>query len=89
RAGYAIDLEGPNYENDWQAAEDDLSDAAKDSLLLTASVSTDINGERQDPDLRTLNAVYHVKNSQPIDSDEAVLTPDPAQSQGCSAIGRT
>jgi hypothetical protein len=80
RAGYAIDLEGYNYENDLQAAEEDHSYAAEDSLLLTASVSTDINGERQDPDLRTLNAVYHLKSSQPIDSDQAVLTPDPAGS---------
>jgi hypothetical protein len=81
RAGYAIDLEGYNYENDWQAAEDDLSNEAEDSLLLTASVSTDINGERQDPDLRTLNAVYHLKNSQPIDSDQTFLTPNPAGSR--------
>lgn len=69
RAGYAIDLEGPNYENDWQAAEDDLSDAAKDSLLLTASVSTDINGERQDPDLRTpdpAQSVHRPPTSHPI-----------------------
>lgn len=57
RAGYTVDLEERNYENDWQAAGDIQDESNGDTLPVTGSVATDINEERQNPDLRLLNAV--------------------------------
>jgi hypothetical protein len=62
-AGYTVNLQEHNYENDWQAAEDNVSNPAVNAPLITGSVATDINGERQNPDVRMLNAVYHLKNA--------------------------
>jgi hypothetical protein len=63
RAGYAVDLENCNYENDWQVAEDDGSDPAGGAPLPPGSATTDINGERQNPDMRILSSVYYLVNS--------------------------
>lgn len=65
RAGYSVNLEENNYENDWQAAEDDRDHSTGDSLQVTGSVATDINGERQNPDIRLLNTVYALVNDRP------------------------
>ena len=62
RAGYTVDLQDDNYENDWQAAEDIPS--SENTPLLTGSITTDINGERHNPDLRLLNAVYNLVDAQ-------------------------
>jgi hypothetical protein len=58
RVGYTIDLENDNYENDWQAAENTILDSVESVPLLTGSVTTDINGDRQNPDIRILNAIH-------------------------------
>jgi hypothetical protein len=88
RAGYTVNLQDHNYENDWQAAEDDVSNPAANAPLMTGSVATDINGERQNPDVRMLNAVYHLKNAQPDSTDGESLAsyhPQRVQPQSQSA----
>ena len=53
-----------NYENDLQAAQDGGFNAGESEPLITGSVSTDINGERQNPDKRLLNTLREfVSNS--------------------------
>jgi hypothetical protein len=80
RAGYTVDLENHNYENDWQAAEDDGSDPAGVTPLLTGSVTTDINGERQNPDMRILSSVYNIVN--PASQDDTQITATSYDEQG-------
>ena len=58
-----------NYENDWQAAEDSHDHFTDDPLLVTASVTTDLNGVRQNPDLRLLNTLYTLVNDQPLEAE--------------------
>ncbi|CEO59600.1 hypothetical protein PMG11_04272 [Penicillium brasilianum] len=66
RAGYSVNLQEGNYENEWQAAEGNNDQFSEDALPVTGSVTTDINGERQNPDVRLLNIVYTlVKDSVP------------------------
>jgi hypothetical protein len=62
RAGYSVNLHEENYENDWQAAGDSHDDPNGDSPLVTASVTTDLNGDRQNPDLRLLNTISSLIN---------------------------
>lgn len=57
RVGYSVNLENGNYENDWQAAEDSSDHITEGRLPVTASVTTDVNGERQNPDIRLLNTL--------------------------------
>jgi hypothetical protein len=63
--GYTVNLQEHNYENNWQATEDNISNQAANARLITGSITTDINGERQNPNVRMLNAIYHLKNAQP------------------------
>lgn len=60
REGYTVDLRTGNYENDLQAAQDSARDVHIGEPFITGSVSTDINGERQDPNLRVLDALFSV-----------------------------
>jgi hypothetical protein len=57
REGYTISLRNGNYENELQATQDGGFDAGESEPLTTGSVSTDINGERQNPDKRLLNTL--------------------------------
>jgi hypothetical protein len=58
REGYTVSLESGNYENDLQAAQDINSfDSRHNDPLITGSVSTDINGARQNPDLRQMDGL--------------------------------
>ncbi|CAG8102726.1 unnamed protein product [Penicillium nalgiovense] len=57
RVGYSVNLQEGNYENDWQAAEDSSGHLTENPLPVTASVTVDVNGERQNPDLRLLNTM--------------------------------
>jgi hypothetical protein len=61
REGYTINPQSGNYENDLQAAQDE-GDFDNNSFhpLMTASVSTDINGERQDPNMRMLQTLFQI-----------------------------
>lgn len=70
REGYTVNLRTGNYENDLQAAQDSALDASGGEPLITGSVSTDINGERQDPDLRALDALFSVVTNRPAPSRE-------------------
>ncbi|KAL2782782.1 hypothetical protein BJX66DRAFT_345523 [Aspergillus keveii] len=78
RVGYTVDLEDHNYENDWQAAEDDFSNPTDTSPLLTGSVATDINGERQNSDMRLINTIHRLVHdywnyTTPCGEDTSVL----------------
>jgi hypothetical protein len=55
REGYAIALDNSDYENDFQAAQATSVASDNNDTLITGSVSTDINGESQNPDKRLLN----------------------------------
>ncbi|KAJ5195491.1 uncharacterized protein N7498_008929 [Penicillium cinerascens] len=59
REGYSIHLDSGNHENDLQAAQDTELDVDNNVPLMTRSVSTDINGERQSLDRRLLNALLN------------------------------
>jgi hypothetical protein len=71
RQGYTVNLEAGNYENDLQAAQDSAGDVNIGEPFITGSVATDINGERQDPNLRVLDALFNVvANKQPTLREE-------------------
>ncbi|KAJ5318263.1 hypothetical protein N7476_004683 [Penicillium atrosanguineum] len=67
RAGYSVNLQEGNYENDWQAAEDHRDHFTDDALPVTASGTVDLNGDRQNPDLRLLNTMYTLIDDPPPD----------------------
>jgi hypothetical protein len=53
-------LQAGNHENDFQAAQDGASQAIDDEPLITGSVYTDVNGERQDPNVRMVDALLGI-----------------------------
>ena len=57
REGYTVSLQAGNHENDFQAAQDSAFQADDQEPLVTGSVYTDINGERQDPNVRMVDAL--------------------------------
>lgn len=70
REGYSIELDGVNYENDFQAAQDTAPDLTNNDPLITGSVSTDINGDRQNPDRRLLNSLLNmVSDRSPVSAE--------------------
>jgi hypothetical protein len=73
REGYTVDLGLGNYENDLQAAQDDDFRSNDSGLLLTGSVSTDINGERRNPDTRMLDTLLDVVTTRERPSDQEQL----------------
>jgi hypothetical protein len=70
REGYTVNLHTGKYENDLQAAQDGALDTSSGEPLFTGSVSTDINGERNDPNLRALDALFSVATNRPAPSRE-------------------
>lgn len=75
REGYTVSLAQGNYENDLQAAQDEAAqdqsfDPDDGTHFLTGSVSTDINGERQNPDARMLNTLLDVVTNGSRPSDQ-------------------
>lgn len=64
RAGYSVDLQEGNCENDWQAAVDEPSHYTEDSIPVTASVTVDLNGDRYNPDLRVLSTIQTLNNKE-------------------------
>ncbi|KAJ5370017.1 uncharacterized protein N7496_006109 [Penicillium cataractarum] len=86
REGYTVNLAQGNYENDLQAAQDEAAqdqrfDPTDGTHFLTGSVSTDINGERQNPDVCMLDTLLDVVTSRSrlaeqcdIDSPAAVYS---------------
>ncbi|OKO97720.1 ATP-dependent DNA helicase PIF1 [Penicillium subrubescens] len=73
REGYTVELQMGNYENDLQAAQDSASDVNIGEPFITGSVSTDINGERQDPNLRVLAALFGTITNRPPALSEVTL----------------
>ncbi|KAJ5195493.1 uncharacterized protein N7498_008931 [Penicillium cinerascens] len=65
RAGYSVNLQEGNYENDWRAVEDHRDHFTDDALPVTASVTIDLKGDRQNPDLRLLNTMYTLIDDPP------------------------
>lgn len=72
REGYTVGLAQGNYENDLQAAQNESSDSNDCGLFLTGSVSTDINGERQNSDLRMLHTLLDVVGSRSQSSEQEI-----------------
>jgi hypothetical protein len=68
REGYTVRLQTGNYENDLQAAQDGALDPSGSGPLITGSVCTDINGERQDPNVCALEALLDVVANRPAPS---------------------
>ncbi|KAF4210355.1 hypothetical protein CNMCM5878_004518 [Aspergillus fumigatiaffinis] len=79
REGYTVGLAQGNYENDLQAAQNESVDFNDCGLVLTGSVSTDINGERQNSDLRMLHTLLDVVGSRSYPSEQAFGRTNPAQ----------
>lgn len=68
REGYTVRLQTGNCENDLQAAQDNALDSGGSEPLITGSVCTDINGERQDPNVCALEALLDVVANRPAQS---------------------
>lgn len=66
RAGYTVDLQEGNYENKWQAAEDNPGNFDENPLLISVSVTTNMNGERQNPSFRVLNTVHNTQRRSSV-----------------------
>jgi len=70
REGYTISLQTGNYENDFQAAQDEAFLANDSDPFVTGSVYTDVNGERTDPNLRLIDALLGVVTGNTRWTDE-------------------
>ncbi|KAK9241994.1 hypothetical protein V1506DRAFT_123987 [Lipomyces tetrasporus] len=84
REGYTVNLAQGNFENDLQAAQHEAAhnqslDSDSATHFMTGSVSTEINGERQNPDIRMLDTIFDVVSNRSrtsgqcdIDSPDAI-----------------
>ena len=73
REGYTINLENGNHENDFHASHNESVHADDEEAFITGSVYTDINGERQDPNVRMINALLGLVANNPRRPNETVL----------------
>ena len=83
REGYTVSLQSGNYENDFHAAQDEVfnaddQEAYDQEPLLTGSVYTDINGERQDPNMQMVDALLGVITGSRQQTDEEPSTTNDA-----------
>lgn len=78
REGYTVSLQTGNYENDFHAAQDAPVDADEHEALITGSVYTDVNGERQDPNVRLIDTLRRVMAGNPCEPSESTLDADDA-----------
>jgi hypothetical protein len=76
REGYTVSLHTGNYENDLHAAQDEVRDTDANEALVTGSVFTDINGERQDPNRRWIDALRTVMTDNPCKADGSTASAD-------------
>ncbi|KAJ6118382.1 hypothetical protein N7471_013849 [Penicillium samsonianum] len=74
REGYSVHLDASNHENDFQAAQDTDWEMGINAPLVTGSVSTGINGERQSPERRLLKALLDIVANPPASSIQHTLT---------------
>jgi hypothetical protein len=86
REGYTVSLKTGNYENDLHAAQDVLVEADDHETLISGSVYTDINGERQDPNVRLIDTLRRVMvgslcapSESTLDADNATVQRRPGQ----------
>jgi hypothetical protein len=70
REGYTVSLRQGNYENDLQVAQDSALDSSGGGPHITGSITTDINGERQDPNICALDALFSVVTNRHTPSRE-------------------
>lgn len=74
REGYSVHLDAGNHENDFQAAQDTDREMGINAPLVTGSVSTDNNAERQSPERRLLEALLDIVLNPPASSTQHTLT---------------
>ncbi|KAH8587824.1 hypothetical protein B0O99DRAFT_640674, partial [Bisporella sp. PMI_857] len=74
REGYTVNLETGNYENDLHAAQDADLGVDGHEALISGSVYTDVNGERQDPNARMIDTLRKVVARDRYGADESVPT---------------
>jgi hypothetical protein len=79
REGYTVSLEPGNYENDLHAAQDRISQPQATEPLMTGSVCTDVNTERQDPNARLINTLFSVVTGNQYPTDETTEDTTPRQ----------
>jgi hypothetical protein len=58
--GYTVSLQTGNYENDLHGARDAIFDTDDHEAFISSSVYTDVNGERQDPNVRMIDTLREV-----------------------------
>jgi hypothetical protein len=76
REGYTVSLQAGNYENDLHAAQDEVFHADDPEALMTGSVYTDINSERQNPNIRMIDTLLGMVASNPYRTDEIAAATD-------------
>jgi hypothetical protein len=72
REGYTVSLQTGNYENDLHAAQDAHVEVDGHEGIISGSVYTDVNGEREDPDVRLIDTLRRVMapNESTPDADD-------------------
>jgi hypothetical protein len=75
REGYTVNLQTGNYENDLDAAQDALVGADDHEALVSGSIYTDVNGERQDPDVRLVHSLQGMIAGNPCVPKESANMP--------------
>jgi hypothetical protein len=71
REGYTVSLQTGNCENDLHAAHDEILDSDDHEALITGSVYTDVNGERQDPNTRMIYTLRGVLARDQCKTDDS------------------
>jgi hypothetical protein len=87
REGYTVSLETGNYENDLHAVQDGVLEVDDHEALISGSVYTDVNGERQDPNARMIDTLREVVARNRCGTGESVpttedVTYEPGHRQG-------
>lgn len=76
REGYTVSLQTGNFENDLHAAQDGLVNADDNEVFISGSVCTDVNGERQDPNVRFIDTLRKVMTGNPCAVDGNTVDTD-------------
>jgi hypothetical protein len=76
KTGYIVNLQEGNFENDWQAAGDGSSHLTEVLIPVTSSVTIDLNGARQNHDLRLLNTVQGLNDRSSCEMQPEVISAD-------------
>ncbi|PVH69293.1 hypothetical protein DL98DRAFT_368303, partial [Cadophora sp. DSE1049] len=87
REGYTVSLQTGNCENDLHAAQDGVLDSDDHEALITGSVYTDINGERQDPNTRMIHTLRGVLARNQCKTDDSAPATDNTTDEGVPRHG--